>query len=336
MVKRWLVLLLIALVVCLIALEFSGYYLEEKVRNFYRSSICHCDTLRAGFRKDDRGVWQVNYYHTSGENLSGWLYNPLEVSQKALVGWQEKNDTQAVEAASRWLLSNAVVDQEEKYMLWKHNYPWLPYEKPSGWVSAMTQGFAIKLFVVAEQNEILHIDSALFKKMIAAYYLTEEKGGFVYALEPDCKWYKEYGHVSGKEPFVLNGMMHALLGLKTYLEYHPQDQFARDAFEEGICGLLQMLKMFDRANGSYYDALGLNASHHYHQIHIQQLGELHTFTKHDALKEMKEKWQKSSRRFYLADRLTHPNLSFLFLAGIVGLISLLVELIALKFIRGKK
>jgi hypothetical protein len=146
-------------------------------------------------------------------------------------------------------------------------------------------------------------------KILSSFLVSVDSGGVTYKYEKGW-WYEEYADSQGKKPHVLNGMMHALLGL---YDYHTvfKDTLSLFLFDKGISLLEESLPKYDREAGSYYDILHYPASWNYHKIHLGQLKILYNYTKREPIGTYYQKWRKHKEPNYLIQRIKDCNSSFI-------------------------
>lgn len=302
------------LIIWVLVVFFCGRELEDGIRNFYRKNICHCDTLRPLFVVDNQGLPSVNYYSVSGEHI-GLQTNPVEVCQYAMK-YLEQGDTGLFFNSVKWLCTNYEVirDSSDSCYVYTYHYPWLPYGVKAGWRSAMTQGMALSVLADAYHITSDSVTKKIAYQILKSFLKTPVKKGVTY-LESDGYWYEEYADSNGKQPRVLNGMMHALLGLHRHYDvFH--DSLSLFLFQQGILKLQKTLFYYDSPNGSYYDIFQYPASEHYHCIHIHQLNQLYQLTQNDSLLKYAQLWSKKQPDSYMVSRIKQPNTSFLLMLGL--------------------
>lgn len=312
-------------------LKHFGERSEHYVRDFYRSEICLCDTLRPNYFTDSKGIPVVNYYSTPGIHV-GVQRNPVEVCQYGLRYYEaflsgNSEKKQFFLNCADWLVANATYT--DSFAFYYYNYPKPDYAVFPPWLSAMTQGMALRVLVNAHRvtNNQTYLSCA--KKCLNTFILPVDSGGITYKSSFGW-WYEEYAHSKSVKPKVLNGFMHALIGIQQYHSY-IKDSLSAFLFSKGIQSLVYELPKYDAGNGySWYDALKSEANKTYHAVHLLQLNQLFRETNNPIFEVYHTKWGKRKEDNYIIKTWKKPNQAayFIFLLSLmlfVGISALLIK-----------
>ena len=190
---------------------------------------------------------------------------------------------------SDWLLYNAV--PYENHTVWEYNYPLPDRNLTPPWISGIAQGQGIQVLVRAynitsDQKYLKVANSSL-----QVFYIEYKNGGLTYK-DPETGgwWYEEYPGPDPSEDRVLNGHMHALVGIHEYY-VRTGDESAKYLLEKGIIELKNNLPNYDTGEWTYYDHIGNNASIHYHHTHVLLLGQLYGITSDPVFEQYYQKWK---------------------------------------------
>ena len=248
---------------------------------------------------DKNGVPHYNYSYT-GHNSIGLQGSPHAVSQHALKLYNEFTET-ANESAKTlffnnvdWLVNTEMLKHNGSFSVYEYSFPWKignnTVEAP--WRNAMVGGEALSPLVKAFQlsGNKTYLDTA--KKILNSFYIDVKDGGVTYKTPNSGWWYEEYAsNNSTKEYRVLNGMIHALLGINEYFKM-TSDSSAKFLFDQGILALKNDLPKYDNNGTSYYDRLGWPANSFYESLHAIQLKQLYDMTHELIFKTFYDRWNK--------------------------------------------
>jgi hypothetical protein len=228
--------------------------------------------------------------------------NFTSVAQLGIGAWQlaksEPSWLKVTSAAAHWL-ARQLDDRGWLVVPWAMTHT---YELEPPWISAMTQGEAVSLFLRAapEDGSPQELFSAAAH---AAMPLLEPSP--VVTQTPEGPVLQEYP--TDPPAHVLNGWIFGLWGLydlSTMGEagFIPADLAGRasTAFGEGVSALAQRLPLYDAWGWSRYDLFPHPivhvASPFYHRLHIEQLLATNELASDHRLHEMAARWERSSRR----------------------------------------
>jgi heparosan-N-sulfate-glucuronate 5-epimerase len=259
---------------------------------------------------DKSGIPSVDYGY-QGDIYIGPQRNPLNVALKALEHYDIYNRTHNEKFleqflnSSDWLVDNAV--SKGNYSVLEYRFVWPMYNMQPPWYSGMAQAKALEVLIKAHEitGDKKYLDTA--KPLLNAFFVEVKDGGVTYKTPQDGWWYEEYAGIGSKEPRVLNGMTHALLGIYKYYQY-TQDPAAKYLFDQGLIALKNNLPRYEYTEGNYstYDILsnGSRASPlNYHLSHVRHFGMLYDIAQDPLLKLYHDKWADFRLPDHIEDRL---------------------------------
>lgn len=242
---------------------------------------------------DEEGIPWVNYGFIEAKYV-GEQRNPVTISHKIFENYLDFKKT-GNETAKKYVINNAdwIVSNSKikgNYSMLYYNFSWPTYEMPNPWRSGMAQGLAIRALSNAHEisNDSRYLDAS--DLLLNSFYVEIKNGGVTYKSLSNGWWYEEYAHENGKESRVLNGMMHALLGIYEYYQY-TNDTKAKFLFEKGVDALKKDLPSYDIEGRSYYDALSKKANEKYHNAHVNLTKTLYEITNDEVFKKYYQKWE---------------------------------------------
>jgi len=168
------------------------------------------------------------------------------------------------------------------------------YHLKPPWVSAMSQGLAISLFLKVFEitTDVSFLNLA--QKFFLSFEIPVEKGGCKIVDSKGDIWFEEYP--SNPPSFVLNGFIFALFGIYDFYKFNNSKE-AKDLFIEGVKSLNQNLHLYDANGWSKYDRIkNLLVNKEYHLLHIKQLRVLSEILKRENLpsdicEKFYQKWE---------------------------------------------
>ena len=256
--------------------------------------------------RDERGIPVVDYGSRFGERI-GRAYNPLIVALHGVahfgldqfgigkVAFSEQDTWREIVAMADWL-----VDSEtgcDRCATWTYNFPWPSYGLSPPWKSALAEIcgalFLFKMFEVTRETKYrcsasMHLDSLL----------TPPREGGLLIVDQETRgwWFPEYYAPKKRIPYVLNGMLTVLLGLRYASAVLSADRY-QIAFENGMVDLRRRIGSFDGGFFTYYDSFGNPADSKYHKIHVELLSLLTEATADAYLRSVKERWKRMGRGY---------------------------------------
>jgi hypothetical protein len=227
--------------------------------------------------------------------------NFTSIAQLGIGAWQlakgEPDWLEVTSATANWLADQ--LDDEGRLVV-----PWAmthTYALEPPWISAMTQGEAVSLFLRAapEDGSPQELFSAAARAVVPLLDPSP-----VVTQTPEGPVLEEYP--TNPPAHVLNGWIFGLWGLYDFsimgtADFVPADLVRRvsTAFEEGVSTLATWLPRYDARGWSRYDLyphpIVHVASPFYHRLHIEQLLATNQLAPDHRLEEMAARWERSSR-----------------------------------------
>ncbi len=248
---------------------------------------------------DNKGVPHYNYSYT-GHHSIGLQGSPLAVSQYALKLYDVFTETANESAKTlffnnvNWLVNTDMLKNNGTFSTYEYSFPWKignnTIEPP--WRNAMVGGKALSPLVKAFQlsGNKTYLETA--KNILNSFYIDVKDGGVTYKTPSSGWWYEEYASSNSTEEYrVLNGMIHALLGINEYFKL-TSDSSAKFLFDQGILALKNDLPKYDYNGTSFYDRLGLPANSFYKSLHVTQLKQFYDLTHEPIFKTFYDRWNK--------------------------------------------
>ena len=276
-------------------LPSSTYYGNYSLLYSYQAEFRICD-LKPPTLCDNDGI-AYQYY---GKGI-GIQPNPLRISAKT-IEYHDSYLTSGNETIKKflrnsadWLVNNAV--HNDNYSILEYKFPFPRYNLEPGWHSAMAQARAIKALIKTHQviGDLKYSDTA--HRLLNSFFVEVKDGGITYKSPNKGWWYEEYAanknNKMSKAPWVLNGMMSALIDIFEYYNY-TREPDAKYLFDQGILSLIINLPHYTfLGNRSYYDILGRPADPGYNTIHVKQLAILYNITGQTIFKKYHDLWRQS-------------------------------------------
>ena len=287
--------LFVFLLVILIFLSYKAAQGAEENGAIKRAA----DRFHAALVFDENGVPYYNYSRT-GHYSVGLQGSPHAVSTYALELYDEYISTSNESAKTyffnnvNWLVNTNMLKNNGSFLAYEFPFPWPigNHTIESPWRNAMVGGEALSPLVKAFElsGNRTYLDTA--KKILNSFYVDVKDGGVTYKTPSSGWWYEEYAsRASTKEPRVLNGMIHSILGINEYFK-NTGDSSAKFLFDQGILALKNDLPKYDNNGASFYDRLGLPANSFYKSLHVRQLNQLYDLTHEPIFKTFHDKWNK--------------------------------------------
>lgn len=204
----------------------------------------------------------------------------------------------------RYIFNAAQTSGESAFFIHQHAKP--EYGLNPGWISAMTQGQALSLWVRIMElfddfDDIQPIGPMLLNGMLKVV----DDGGGLY-IDPKTQeiWLEEYP--SNPPSHVLNGYVFAFFGL---LEVNRNSGFIGSERHQAVEAHLQKtlftnIYKYDQLGWSCYDLAKHNfAPLLYHYIHIYTISYLSTMLKIERYKVIADRWRNNVyiNKYYLID-----------------------------------
>ncbi len=166
------------------------------------------------------------------------------------------------------------------------------YNLKDGWVSGMTQGQAISLYLRAyqlfENNE--YLETA--KKIYNSFKYDFDDGGFKRTDEYGCTWYEEYP--TSKPSYVLNGFIYAMFGILDLYRV-TQEEKVKSNWDNCVNTLIKNIYKYDTWYWSIYDQAKQQLVSYYYQknVHIPLMQIMYGLTGNNIFDKYAIKWQKN-------------------------------------------
>lgn len=222
-------------------------------------------------------------------------YSPILIIQYSLICLEhiylEKNISKYkahLKSNLNWLENNAHKFKES--LVWRESYC-EKYKIKEGWISGMTQGQALSLFLRAHQyfknNNYLTISHKVFN----AFQYDINDGGFK-RNEKGYIWFEEY--TTNYPSYVLNGYCYSILGLYDYYRVTKKKE-AKELWEDSLTSLEHYFPKFDVWYWSYYDLNKKELVSRYYQknVHIPLAKIFFQLTKNPIYSYYAKKWEKN-------------------------------------------
>ena len=186
----------------------------------------------------------------------------------------------------------------------------LPYDfnfndlKPK-WYSGLAQGCAVSFLLRYYEFSGDEKAKELAKK-IGYFMIQRDVDGGTMSLTPEGGlWLEEYAGTK-RSVNVLNGFINALVGLKEYCDFFPEDSVARDVHTKVYSNFLKLTHKFDRPQWTSYDRNGKGISLLYIRLQTAQLDHLYSIYGDEQLRRQMMIWsmmqgvkQDTELKFYM-------------------------------------
>ncbi|MBE9468639.1 MAG: hypothetical protein IMY72_10035 [Bacteroidetes bacterium] len=273
-----------------IFLNVGNISLDEKLNGYYQDfspAIVHFSD--GSFHFDNYGLPFTEF---NGEKV----YSIIQIIQYGLICCElliskidaEKNKKN-IKSCLDWL--------DNKKEPFKDSYVWRnktnkQYNIPAGWISGMTQGQAISLFLRGYQlfSNKAYLETA--NKVFNSFKYEYAEGGFKRIDENSCLWFEEYP--SSEPSFVLNGFIYSIFGLLDLYRVTRNDD-ALKLWESCVYTLETNLPKYDVWYWSVYDQLKKQLLSFYYQknVHVPQMKIMYLLTKKEIFNKYAIKWEKN-------------------------------------------
>ncbi len=225
-----------------------------------------------------------------------YVYFPISIGQMGLAVFHtylksnnEKDKNRFLKFVDWFADENNFDFNSELGARWLTDVSLPQYKNPGPWQSAFSQSRAISILLRGYQltHNIKYAELAEegLKSFLAAY----NKGGVTVFTE-EGPFYEEY--TSTVPTLVLNGMIFSLCGVYDFVRVFPDNNTARNIFNDGINTLEKILPKFDMGFWSKYNLCNAAwypevdpATIGYQRLHINQLKMVYALTKKQVFKE---------------------------------------------------
>src|SRR5579859_6977691 len=209
------------------------------------------------------------------------IYQPTSIAQYALAHWnaylvkEEDEHRRAFLAQAIWLQAHEVLLTNGSGC-WPILSPLPGIALPGPWLSALTQGSVISVFVRAYQltQGSTFLDAA--RRAVRSFEHDILDGGISAPIGSDGVFFE--GVAAYPATHILSDFLLALLGLYDYL-YVTKDSAIEALIQRAVTTLHTLIDAFDSGYWSYYDlAHRQPATRFYHELHIILLEALANYT----------------------------------------------------------
>ena len=228
------------------------------------------------------------------------VYHPTSIAQYALACWNaylavgDKKQREAFETQAYWLLSH-----ELRFPNGAGGWP-MPFaakdfhvSKP--WLSALTQGNVISVFVRAYQLTGTSMFLEAARRAVRTFELDILDGGVSTRLAGDGIFFEEVAAYPAAH--VLNGYILALFGLYDYLALTQESEIAA-LIQRSLTTFHAIIDEFDAGYWSRYDLLHRHlVPLFYHALHIVLLKALADYSGCEHCMQLAIRWEAYQHRF---------------------------------------
>ncbi len=262
--------------------------------------------LAYGLIVDDQGYPLYNYGRRNNVNI-GYQYNPIVLCWLADKLYDEKkcsNDN--IKKILNYADMAAGRHIKNSHFSAELHFVWPPYRIKGIWRSALVYGRLMQLFVRAYKlsNNVVYIKYA--ETVMHAFNREIKDGGVRIIIDENNWWYEEYASEDIEPPYILNGMISAVLCINEFYEISNNEN-AKKLVEKGINAIKSNINEFDREGFSYYDRIGNICSPYYHNFHIELLKRLMEKFPHKEFIEMRKKWIKKNEMNFIIKSIKYPT-----------------------------
>ena len=233
-----------------------------------------------------------------------YVYFPISIGQMGLSVFhsylksKSDNDKERFLKFADWFMKNGISD-EKLGLRWLTEVSLPAYKNPGPWQSAFSQARGISILARAYQltEDVKYANAA--QDAIKSFLYPVEQGG-VTSFTKDGPFYEEY--TAAVPTLVLNGMIFALCGVYDLVRAFPENNTAKQVFDDGIETLETILPKFDMGFWSKYDLCeadwypSLNpATIGYQRLHATQLELLYHLTQKEVFSIYAQKFRNQDR-----------------------------------------
>ncbi len=303
--------LLILVILCLGPISTQAHFMLYKERSQIQREGFFYYFYPDGWKIIDRESnmqYEIDsgQYKWNGEFLliSDDRFNPYTHSTFGINQFYHGNYPRTL-AVADFIIKNMT---EDGFLL--YNYPIGYFNINVPWVSGLSQSYAIRCLLRAEEisdnssyleaaQKILHsytypweVGGLVFSKE----NYSREQGGFAYNFGEESAWYLECGTINEEElEFVLNGHIAALFGLWEYSQHPdtPNKTLASTLFDKGLNALINNIHTYEEPFGCSKYSLRIPGKKNYMRKHVYQLEFLFRSTNNPILKYYYDYWKPS-------------------------------------------
>lgn len=233
-----------------------------------------------------------------------YVYFPISIGQMGLSVFHTYLKTRSEADKKRfmnfvnWFYENADID-ERLGARWLTDVALPQYHNPGPWQSAFSQGRGINILLRGYQLTRDKKYAELAEKALIPFTLPVAEGG----VTSFTQWGPVYEEYTAKMPtLVLNGMIFALMGVYDFVRVFPQNETARQIFNDGITTLKNILPEYDLGYWSRYNLCTADwhpavdpATIQYQRLHVAQLQLLFKITSEPIFSDYADKFAKQDK-----------------------------------------
>ena len=233
-----------------------------------------------------------------------YVYFPISIGQMGLSVFhsylksKSKTDKERFLKFADWFMKNGQSD-EKLGLRWLTDVSLPAYKNPGPWQSAFSQARGISILTRAYQLSNDESYATAAQEALKSFLYPVEQGG-VTSFTKEGPFYEEY--TATVPTLVLNGMIFALCGVYDLVRAFPENQTAKQVFDNGIKTLEKILPRFDMGFWSKYDLCEADwypilnpATIGYQRLHATQLELLYIITQKEVFKTYAEKFRNQDK-----------------------------------------
>lgn len=268
---------------------------------FEEESVASGKNQRLIKRFDENGI-PINKTYVDVEDKE-YVYFPISIGQMGLSVYHTYLKTKSEIDKIRfmkfvdWFADPNNYDYSEKLgVRWLTHVSLPQYKNPGPWQSAFSQSRAISILLRGYQLSKDENYLNIAEKGLISFGLAIPDGG-VTSFTKFGPFYEEY--TASVPTLVLNGMIFALCGIYDFVRVFPQNELARNLFNNGIQTLENILPEYDLGYWSKYNLCNAEwypeidpATIGYQRLHINQLEMLYKLIGKNIFKKYVEIFSK--------------------------------------------
>lgn len=195
---------------------------------------------------------------------------------------------------ANWIVDNIEYDNNGNAHLfykWDSFYRAPTLNKPlsAPWYSGLTDAYALSLlcraYVFTQDEKYKYAAYELYQSVFREI----KDGGSVILLPDGNIWIEEYViKNSDKQPMVLNGMIHATLGI---IDFEKLFNIKDPKYPILLNTIKNYAENYDNGWWTQYDAVGNTANLKYHHVHVALMQTMYALTHDDFYLTLADKWE---------------------------------------------
>lgn len=256
------------------------------------------------FKLDENGIpMNPTYIDVSEQD---YVYFPITIGQYGLSVFQTYLKTKSEHDKNRflniadWFYKNRI-DDKKSGAYWLTHVPLPQYQNQGPWQSAFVQSRGISVLLRAYQLTGNEKFVTIAEQALTPYTKPVSDGG-VTSFTEWGPFYEEY--TAAVPTLVLNGMVFSLCGVHDFIRVFPENELARQLFDQGIQTLINILPVFDLTYWSRYNLCRADwypavdpATVNYQRLHIVQLNMLYRLTNNEIFNQYAKKFKSQDNIF---------------------------------------